>query len=708
MKSIADLFFGIGRRLPLILQTEATECGLACLGMISGYHGHLTDMRQLRSRFNISLKGTSLSTIINIAGKMNLSSRPLKLNLESMRNLKTPCVLHWNFNHFVVLEAVSRTGIVISDPASGKRKVNWDETSKSFTGVALEIWPCEGFIYQKRAKAPALRKLVGNVTGLGPSLFHVLTLALCIEVFAVLTPLFLQWVLDDVIVAADRDLLITLVLAFLILGLMQHATTALRSWALLYVGTTINLQWRSNVFTHLLRLPVSYFERRHVGDIVSRFGSIETIQHTLTSSFIEGVLDGLMTIFTIIIMFFYSPQLATVAVSVIAAYGIIRGVWYQPLRASTEENISHSARQQTHFLESVRGIKTIKLFQRNNERSAAWLTNVVDEMNAGIRTQRLQISYKFINSVLFNSAGIIIIWAGARSVIEGSFTAGALIAFNSYKMQFDGRATALIDRLFELKMLRLQGERLADIVLTEPEESEPHIGATVPVDKAPSIEFRGVRFRYSEHEPYVLDGVSFIIPSGASVAVTGPSGCGKTTLVNILLGIFAPTDGEVLIAGVPLKNIALDERRSFISTVLQDDTLFAGSLSDNISCFDPNGNQEWIFECAKNAAILDEISRMPMGFNTLVGDMGTVLSGGQRQRILLARALYKRPSIMILDEATSSLDIAREHEVNAAIGALRITRLLVAHRLETIASAQYVVVLNHGKVVLEPDSISAI
>jgi ATP-binding cassette subfamily B protein RaxB len=544
-----------------------------------------------------------------------------------------------------------------------------------------------------------LRALLGRVTGLYRSFSQILLLSLALEVFAVVSPFFLQWVIDNVLVSADRDLLTTLALGFGLLMLMQQAVNIARSWVLMYMSTTLNVQWQANVLTHLLRLPVAYFEKRHLGDVVSRFGAVGAIQHTLTTSFLEAILDGVMTVVTLVLMFIYSPLLAWVAIGAMALYGLGRWAWFAPLRHATEEQIIHAAKQQSHFLETIRGVKTIKLFQRQDERRASWLSLLVDQVNADLRTQKLNLLYKSLNGVLFGIENILIIWLGARMVMDGNFTVGVLMAFNAYKGQFDSRVSSLIDKFVEVKMLQLQGERLADIVLQQPETAHGRLVGEQEAPLTPSLEVRGLRFRYAEQEPYVLDGVSFRIAAGESVAIVGPSGGGKTTLINILLGILAPTQGEVLIGGQSVSHVGLDALRRMIGTVLQDDVLFAGSLADNISFFDPQADHAWIAECARLAAIHHDIAAMPMGYNTLVGDMGTILSGGQKQRVLLARALYKRPQILFLDEATSHLDIEREHLVNAAIKSINITRVIVAHRPETINSADRVINLAGGKVI---------
>ncbi|VVE23682.1 ABC transporter [Pandoraea horticolens] len=696
------LSLGLSRKLPMILQTEAAECGLACLAMVASYHGHHVDLATLRGQFSVSLKGAGLGRVIEVAQHLGLGTRAVRLDMAEFGQLRLPCLLHWNFNHFVVLKNVSGRIATIHDPSHGIRKMPLTEVSEAFTGVALELWPAAGFAPRAARPAVKLRELLGPVSGLSRSIAQILTLSIALEVFMLVQPFFLQWVIDEVIVSADRDLMTVLALGFGLLLLMQQATGTIRAWALMYAGVTLNIQWRANVFSHLLSLPVRYYERRHLGDVVSRFGSTEIIQQTLTTSFLSAVIDGLMTIVTLVIMMIYSRVLGLAALATMALYMLVRWLWYAPLRRATEDQIMHAAKQQSHFLETVRGVKTIKLFNRQMERRASWITLLVEQLNAGLRVQKLQIFYQQLNGLLFGIENLLIIWLGARMVMDGQFTVGALMAFNGYKGQFDSRVGSLIDKYFELKMLQLQGERLADILLekAEPDTSLRSVAGEEGALEA-SIDIDGLSFRYADGEPLVLNGVSAKIAAGESVAIIGPSGCGKTTLVSVLIGVHEPTSGTVRIGGLDVNRLGVERLRDLVGTVLQDDVLFAGSIADNISFFDPGADPDWIAECARTAAVHDDIAEMPMGYNTLVGDMGTVLSGGQKQRVLLARALYKRPRILILDEATSHLDVQREMQVNTAVTRLAMTRLIVAHRPETIASAQRVIMLKGGKVVLD-------
>ena len=695
MDVLAGLQFGARRRLPVFLQTEAAECGLASLGMIACFHGHRIDLAGLRRRFTVSLKGATLAYLMQVAGQLHFAPRPLRLELDELPKLRAPCVLHWDMNHFVVLKSADSRGAVVHDPAFGMRRLSLAEVSKHFTGIALELSPTSQFHPADERRRVRLRDLLGPVVGLKRSLAQVFVLAIALQAVAIVSPFYMQWAVDGAVVSADRDLLTILGLGFLLLALVQVALSALRSWVVLYLSTTLNLQWIANVFSHLLKLPVSYFEKRHLGDVVSRFGAVHNIQRTLTSSFVEAFIDGVMAVATLAMMMIYSVMLTAVAACAVALYGILRWAFYEPLRRATEEHIVHSAKQQSHFLETVRGVQSIKLFGRQEERRSRWLNLVVDAVNQDLATQKLGLGFRSANGLVFGIERIAIVWLGSLLVLDSAFSVGMLFAFVAYKEQFSARVAGLIDKMIEMRMLNLQGERLADIVLTAPESESPVAPADL-IDA--SLEVKAISFRYSDMEPFVLLNCSFAVSPGESVAVVGPSGGGKTTLVKLMLGLLAPTDGKILAGGVDIQKLGIDRYRKLVGTVMQDDQLFAGSIADNISFFDPVPDQEAVERFARLAAVHDDIVAMPMAYNTLIGDMGAALSGGQKQRILLARALYKQPRILFLDEATSALDVQKERAVNDAIRALNLTRIIIAHRPETIASAERVIVLQGGKV----------
>ncbi len=703
---------GGGTPVPVVLQTEAAECGLACLAMVAAAHGLRTDLPTLRQRFSLSMKGITLAEMVRMAGVLNLSARALRAEPGELAQLQLPCVLHWDMNHFVVLVGWRRGMALIHDPAQGQRRVRMEELSRHFTGVALELRPTPDFTPARQQQHVSLRQLLGPVSGLKRSLGQIALLALALEAFVLLTPFLMQWVVDGVLLSADIDLLTTLGIGFGLLVLIQVATAAARAWAVLVLSSTLNLQWLVNVFTHMLRLPVGWFEKRHAGDIWSRFGSVQQIQRTLSTHFIEAVLDGVLVLLTLGVMAFYSLQLTAVALVAVGLYALLRWVFYRPLREANEEALVFEAKQNSHFLESLRGVQAIKLFNAQADRRQRFASLVVDTMNAGIAIRKLDLLFSVMHRGLFGLERVAVIWLGALLVLDQRLSVGMLFAFFAYRETFALRVSGLIDKTVELKMLRLQGERLADIVLAAPESDAGNDGiapGALPADQwaelPASIELRDVGFRYADGEAPVLQGVNLRIEAGESVAIIGPSGCGKTTLLKIMLGVHAPTSGEVLVGGVPLQKLGLHAWRNMVGAVMQDEPLFSGSVADNISFFSPQPDVDWLQQCARLAAVHEDILAMPMGYHTLIGELGTALSGGQKQRLLLARALYKRPRILLLDEATSHLDVDRERSVNQAVRALALTRVIVAHRPETIASAGRVVALHEGRVAQDLRSV---
>ncbi|MBZ5522888.1 MAG: peptidase domain-containing ABC transporter [Acidobacteriia bacterium] len=678
------------RRLPAIFQAEAAECGLACLAMVAAYHGDRTGLPAMRKRFSISLRGTTLAHILRFADQLGMTGRALRIELEDLPYLKTPCILHWDMNHFVVLKAAGRKRIILHDPATGPRKISYTQASRHFTGIALELTPTQQFATRSAARPLRLRDLTGRIIGLKRALGQIFALACALEFFSLLGPLFLQLTLDKVVNAANHDLLTALGIGFMLLVAMQAALGALRSWTTLYFGTSLKLQWHNNLFSHLVRLPVSFFEKRYFGDIMSRFDGAEVIQRTITNNFIEAVLDGIISIFILAVMFFYSRPLALIVTGCVLVYVVLRNVSYAPMRAAMEEQIVCSGRQQSFLIETLRGVRTIKTFGREHNRRSRWMNLLVSTTNAQVTLERLGLMFRSSNSLIFGLQSVAVVWFGARLVLNGAFTAGMLFAFVAYQEQFKARIAVLIDRFFEFRMLSLQVQRLADVVFESPEP----VAESLPSGNADEgcVEVRGVFFRYSDTERWLLEDIHLRVERGECVAITAPSGTGKSTLLKLMAGLLEPQSGEVMVGGhsVSTSRAAILGKVGF---VLQDDSLFGGTISDNIAFAADVPDLERVRECARLACLHDEILEMPMGYSTLIGDMGCALSGGQQQRLLLARALYQQPSILILDEATSHLDVPTEKRIAGMLASLKITRIFVAHRPDTVAIASRVIAL---------------
>jgi ATP-binding cassette subfamily B protein RaxB len=691
-----------------ILQSEASECALVSLAMICSAHGLYADLPELRRRFQVSLNGATLEQLIRWATRLGFSTRAVRLEIDELSHLQLPCILHWNLNHMVVLKSVRGGKVTVLDPAIGERKLALKEISAYFTGVALELTPTSEFVAKDERKQISLKTLTGRVVGLKRSLLQIFVVSVVLQLFAVAAPLLNQVVVDEVFGANDKDLLPVLIFGSVIALLVQSFLGVIRGWMIMVLSQTLSLQWTGNVFNHLMRLPMVYFERRHLGDLLSRFGSISSIQNTLTVRIVTVTLDSVMVVVALGMMLLYSPLMSLIAICSSVLYACIRILAYHPYRDAAKERLLLSARTNSHFLETMRAILPIKLFGREENRIVRWKNMRVDVQNRDVRTSIMNIWFSSANTVISGAQDLAMVGFGAMLVMNSGvngnpvFSIGMFFAFASYSGQFIGKSLSLIDFAIELKMLNLHSERLADIVLESPEVDSASDSDLEHLDAV--LELRNVSFRYGEGEPWVLKNVSLKITSGENLVFVGPSGCGKSTLLKLILGLLEPNEGEVLYGGINIRQLGLRNYRQLIGTVMQEDSLLAGSIAENISFFDPNVNMDKVVACASFAALSDEINRMPMGFHTLVGDLGSSLSGGQKQRVLMARAMYKNPKIMALDEATSHLDIRNEKIISKKLSELDVIRIVVAHRPETIASANRVVGVQNGTVVEEvPD-----
>lgn len=687
----ARLVFGWKRSLPVILQSERSECGLACLAMIARYYGHRVDLNSLRRKYKTSMNGISLGRLIDIANEMQFLTRPVRAEITQLSSLRVPCVLHWDLNHFVVLKSVNRKGLVLHDPVTGESRISLAVAARHFTGVALELWPASGFTPRDEAQRISVRSAFGRINGLAQALLQVFILAAALEIFTLAGPFYLQWILDNVLVSNDRSLLTLLGIGFIAITFFRSLISGIRSWTVTRLNSTMEVEWASSLFRHLLTLPLEWFDKRHIGDVVSRFESSNSIQRTVSTDFIGTVLDGIMSISTVAIMLAYSMKMTLIAAFLLAMYSLLRWLFFAHLRRANEERLVSFSRQQSEFLESVRGISSIKISNKNIERAYRYVNASVETANASIKIERLNIAYTLILQIIFGVGRVCLIWIAASLALSNQLTAGAMVAFVAYCDQFTTRAGALVDKIAEFAMLKLHVERVSEIALSKPESVG---GSRTDIKELKAtIELSNVSFRYDDSSPWIIRRCNLIVSEGESVAITGPSGCGKSTLAKIILGLLAPVEGVVRYGGVDLKDLNLHSYRELISAVMQNDHLFAGSLFENISFFDPSAIIDRVEDAARQASIDKDISAMPMGYHTLVGDMGSSLSGGQKQRVILARALYRNPRVLVLDEATSHLDADRERLINEEIRSMSITRILFAHREETIASADRVVEL---------------
>ncbi|EED0132459.1 TPA: colicin V export peptidase/ABC transporter CvaB, partial [Escherichia coli] len=644
----------------------------------------------LRRKFNLSARGATLAGINGIAEQLGMATRALSLELDELRVLKTPCILHWDFSHFVVLVSVKRNRYVLHDPARGIRYISREEMSRYFTGVALEVWPGSEFQSETLQTRISLRSLINSIYGIKRTLAKIFCLSVVIEAINLLMPVGTQLVMDHAIPAGDRGLLTLISAALMFFILLKAATSTLRAWSSLVMSTLINVQWQSGLFDHLLRLPLAFFERRKLGDIQSRFDSLDTLRATFTTSVIGFIMDSIMVVGVCVMMLLYGGYLTWIVLCFTTIYIFIRLVTYGNYRQISEECLVREARAASYFMETLYGIATVKIQGMVGIRGAHWLNMKIDAINSGIKLTRMDLLFGGINTFVTACDQIVILWLGAGLVIDNQMTIGMFVAFSSFRGQFSERVASLTSFLLQLRIMSLHNERIADIALHEKEEKKPEI--EIVADMGPiSLETNGLSYRYDSQSAPIFSALSLSVAPGESVAITGASGAGKTTLMKVLCGLFEPDSGRVLINGIDIRQIGINNYHRMIACVMQDDRLFSGSIRENICGFAEEMDEEWMVECARASHIHDVIMNMPMGYETLIGELGEGLSGGQKQRIFIARALYRKPGILFMDEATSALDSESEHFVNVAIKNMNITRVIIAHRETTLRTVDRVI-----------------
>ncbi|UAB79370.1 peptidase domain-containing ABC transporter [Erythrobacter sp. SCSIO 43205] len=691
-----DLGFLTRSKVRLIRQTEVAECGLASLTMVANYHGFDVDLGTMRRKYSPSLRGAPLRALIGLADQIGLTPRAVKLPLEELQNLHMPAVLHWDLNHYVVIEAVKGGKALIHNPDGRSTWMPLTEVSDHFTGVALELRPSSDFDKKSLRDRLKLSQLWQSMTGLKRALVQILLLSLVLQAFVLASPYYMQIAIDNALPALDGDLLTVLAIGFGLFTLINVIASLLRSFVLLNAGTSVGYGLATNIARRLFRLPIEWFEKRHTGDILSRFQSVAPIQNLLTQGAVAALVDGVMAVFTLAVMFFYSPLLAMIAIVAFLLYGAARLISFSFQREAEEATIITGGKEQTTLIESLRGMVTLRLFGRETLRHALWQTKLTDSVNATVRLSRIGIWQSSANLLIFGIENILTIWLAVGFVIEGAgFSVGMVFAYIAYKNQFISKSAALIDQAIQFRMLGLHLERLSDIALSDEDRSFADGQETHTALKG-SIELKDIFYRYSPSDPMVLQGVNLKIEQGEHVAITGPSGGGKSTLLKIMLGLVEPEGGEVLVDGIPLPRFGYKSFHRQVAAVLQEDSLFAGSIADNIALFDDEVDMQRVVGAAAAASIHEDIAAMPMQYETLIGDMGSTLSGGQKQRVLLARALYRQPKILFMDEGTAHLDSKHEAAVNEAINMMGITRIIIAHRQETIDAADRKLVLAGG------------
>ncbi|MEX2495878.1 MAG: peptidase domain-containing ABC transporter, partial [Woeseia sp.] len=667
----------VARRLPLIRQGERADCGLACVAMVAGWFGCHTSLRRLRAAQPPSARGATLNELLQAAGGAGLAARPLRLEVDELPQLALPAILHWRMQHFVVLARLGRRRAVIHDPARGKRRIPRAQLAAAFTGVAVEFRQSEGFVRRDDREALSFADFFRACRKLGPYLALMLLLLIAVQVLSLVVPVATQLLIDEVVLGQNVEWLYRALAGLALVLLVAALLEAWRRWIALYAGSILAADSSFNVVRHLYNLPPRFLQNRHLGDLMSRLESLTPIRKALTESAVEGVVQFCVLAAALGIMFFYSPLLTLLSGAGLLLSALLVCAVLPAMRRLGEEALVQQAHTDSSLLETLRAYGSTRALGLAPLRLAQWQNHFVAAMNSRVGQSKLSIWHGFGTAMIGGAEQLLFLGVGISQLLANKVTLGVLFAFMSLRGRLGGASAALLRVIQELFMLRLHLERLSDVVLADALPAARPGAICRPV--VGSLQARKLSFRY-DGGPWVLRDFSGVVQAGESVAIAGPSGCGKTTLLRLLSAQAEPAEGHVLVDGRELALWHPEHLRRQFSTVLQGDVLFRGTIADNISGFEPEPDLGRVRDAAVAAQIWQDIRRMPMAWNTLVGDMGSSLSGGQRQRIVLARALYRRPKILFLDEATSQLDVATEARVLDYLDGLGITIVSVAHR----------------------------
>ena len=686
-------------RVPEIAQMSAVECGLASLAMVLSYHGRKTNIAELRAQSGLGRDGLSALSIVKIARNFNMRVRALSLQQSDLRNVPLPAIVHWEFNHFLVVERWSQKGVDIVDPAQGRRRLTHDEFDKSFTGVAITLEP--GVHFDRTAASPrlSLRAYLFQYIRKTPfMLIEVLGSSILLQGLGLVFPLLTKFVLDDVLPFKMTGLLPMLGVGIVLLVVTQISGALLREWLLVFLRARIDMQMMLDFFERLLTLPYTFFQVRSSGDLLARMSSNTAIRDTISNQLITTFLDGGTVIIYFFIIFFTSRPFALLALALGLVQIAVVLCTTRIIRELAHRELTAQGKSTGYMAEALSGMATLKAAGAEQQAMEKWTNLFLEQLNISVRRNYITVLLNSLIGMLRAITPLALLWLGITQVLDGSLSVGAMFALNALAASFLAPLASLVPSGQQLQVVRAHFERLADINTAEPEQDRA--GVLPPPYLTGRIQLEHVSFNYDlEHNEEVLHDINLTIEPGQKVALVGRTGSGKSTLGKLLLGLYLPTKGRILYDNFPLASMDYQDVRRQFGVVMQDTSLFSGSVRQNVSMHDPSMDMEHIMEAAKLAVIHEDILQMPMGYETFVSEGGSALSGGQRQRLALARAVAHRPAILLLDEATSHLDVLTEQQVEYNLRSVPCTQIIIAHRLSTIRDADVIIVLERGRIV---------
>lgn len=684
------------RKVPVRLQSTSVECGVAALAMVLGHHGRHTAVAELRERMVLARDGASAASIARHARELGMKVRAFRAEPEALTGLTLPLIAHWGMNHFVVIERFTGRGVDIVDPASGRRRITYAELDASFTGVVLELEPT-GDLERRRGAEAGLWSFVKPFLPRSASVISAVVMAsAALTVFGLLPAFLTAYVVDHVLPGRQENTLLILA-AGLVAYTVSHAMTTLaRAELLLWLQTRMDWSMMGSFLRHLMSLPYKFFQLRTGGDLLVRVSSMAYVRDAVSSQLLAVFLDvALLGIYLVVIGF---KSLLFVA-AILAVALIQLAVMIASARAAqrlTERELQALGEAQSTLLEAVTGAETVKSSGAEHVVVHRWSQKFTEQLDSSVRRSRLDNAIDSVLGMLGTASPLLMLVLGAHLVFSASLSLGEMLALIALAGAALSPVAQLGRSIKTFQTVRVHLDRLRD-VLNEPSETVGQGDRKVALDEP--ITLRDVSFRYSGDGPEALSGVSLTLNPGERIAIVGSSGSGKSTLARLILGLYDPTDGEITYGSTPLIDIDLGHLRRQCGVVTQDADIFSGSVLTNISLVMPEATLDDVVAAARLAAVHDDVTHMPMGYETILGEGGSGLSGGQRQRIALARAVVHRPRVLLLDEATSHLDATTEAIVHANLSELDCTRIVIAHRLSTVRDADRILVIDRGRVV---------
>jgi HlyB family type I secretion system ABC transporter len=689
------------KQYPFYAQQSAADCGSACMVMIGRYWGKNFSVNRLRDMTNVSRSGASLSAIATAAENLGFASRPVKATLEKFAEQSLPAIAHWEGNHFIVVYEITKKQVIVGDPAVGQRIFTRKEFTAGWTGYALLLQPTS-LLKNAQNQDVGLWKFFELVKPHYKVLIEVFIASVVMQLFGLVTPVFTQLLLDRVLVQRSLATLNAVGLGMIVFGLFSIAMNAVRTYLLAHTANRISISLLVGFIKHTFRLPLAYFESRYVGDIISRIQENQKIQSFLTGQALSIVLDILTLVIYLSLMFWYSWKMALFVLVTVPPFFILAFASTSILRRISREIFNAGAKENSYIIESLTGIRTVRSLAIEQTVRWRWEELLNDLVRKGFNAQVIGIRLSMLSGGINTFTSAALMWFGAWQVIQGELTVGQLVAFN----MLVGNVLSPFQRFSQLwnefQEIIISVERLDDVLEAEPEEDLHNKPRKTLGRLRGHIRFNNVTFRYHpESKTNILENINFEIQPEQMVALVGRSGSGKTTLSKLILGLYPPTDGKVLIDGHDIANVSLRSLRSQVGVVDQDTFLFGGTIRENIAIAHPEADLEEIIQAAKYAGADDFIQQMPMGYESQIGEGGGMLSGGQRQRIAIARALLGNPRLLLFDEATSHLDSESERIIQNNLKTILQgrTSVIIAHRLSTVRNADLILVLDRGVLV---------